>query len=137
MLKGAKVFLILGVITFGLIMVSNFMKDQRSLRNKVITVSAEKVSAQARVQELANANEQLEAKANIEVVFREETRLALYELNETFTQIRLEQESQKQVLEGGQLNRLANSRKQNLIERLSNKATRARFDEVEAIFDGS
>ncbi len=130
-------FLILGVITFGLIMVNNFMKDQRLLRATVITVNAEKVSAQARVQELVNAKVQLEAVIEVENRFREETRRELEELNETFTQIRLQQESQKQVLEGDQLNRLANSRKQNLIERLSNKATRARFNEVEAIFDGS
>lgn len=136
-LKGAKVFLILGVITFGLTMVNGFMKDQRNLRDSVITVNAEKVSAQAHAQTLATANAQLKKIAETEKRFRKETQAALFQLNETFTEIRLEQHRQTEVLQGDRLSTLANSRKQNLIERLSNKATRARFDEVEEIFDGS
>jgi len=136
-LKGAKVFLIVGVLSLGLMTVRDFMKDQRNLRDSIITVNAEKVSAQARAQTLETANAQLEKKAEINLRFREATKIALENLNETFTGIRLEQAHQSQVLEGNRLSTLANSRKQNLIERLSNKATRARFDEVEKVFDGS
>lgn len=136
-LKGAKVFLILGVITFGLTMVNGFMKDQRNMRDSVIAVNAEKISAQAHAQTLAIANAQLILRAKIEKSFREETQASLNKLNETFTAIRLEQHKQTEVLQGDRLSTLANSRKQNLIERLSNKATRARFDAVEEIFDGS
>jgi len=136
-LKGAKVFLIVGVLSFGLMTVRDFMKDQRNLRDSIITVNAEKVSAQARAQTLETANAQLEKIAAVNEKFRADTQIALENLNETFTGIRLEQINQTQVLEGNRLNTLANSRKQDLIEKQSNRATRARFDEVEAVFDGS
>ena len=133
-LKGAKVFLILGVISYGLITVNSFMKDQRALRDSVITVNAEKVSAQAQAQELANANVLLEAKAEIEARFRADTQRELEELNETFTQIRLEQSTQTQILEGTRLQN-AMDKRHTLVVRLANRATRKRFDEVEGIFN--
>ena len=135
-LKGAKVFVIAGVVLYGLMMGDSFLKDQREVRNNLITVNAEKVSAEARAQTLANANAQLEEQRRVEEEFRKETVAALGQLNATFTEIRREQQSQKIVLEGDRLNRLGSGRKQDRIEALSNAATRDRFDSVEEIFDG-
>jgi len=135
-LKAAKPYLILGVISFGLIMVSVYLKDQRELRNSLITANAEKVSAQARAEVYAHANIQLEARIDMQEELAVARQESLENLNETFTAIRLEQAQQTEVLEGDRLSRLI-GKKQELIERLSNKATRARFDEVESIFDGS
>lgn len=135
LLKGAKVFLILGAISYGLYTLNGFRADWVAQTNATITASAEKVSAQARAEVTAHANQQLEAILETEREFREETQTALNELNDTFTEIRREQTKQKQVLEGDRLSRLANSRVQGRIERLSNKATAARFREVEGIFN--
>ncbi len=135
-LKGVKVFLILGVISFGLIMVNSFLKDQREVRNSLITANAEKVSAQARAEVFAHANLQLEARIDTQDKLAAATQDSLENLNEDFTAIRIEQARQTVVLEGDRLSRLID-KKQELIKRLSNKATRARFDEVESIFDGS
>ena len=135
-LKGVKAFLILGVISFGLLMVNSFLKDQREVRNSLITVNAEKVSAQARAEVFAHANLQLEAVIETNDRLTAETQESLKDLNETFTAIRLEQAQQTEVLEGDRLSRLID-KKQELIELRSNKATRARFDEVETVFDGS
>lgn len=136
-LKYVKLAAVIGVVSYGLIMVNSFLKDQRELRDAVIVSNAEKVSAQARAETFAHANQQLEAIIETEKRFRVEQEKALVEINENFAEIKVEQERQSQVLEGDRLSRLAGSRKKNLIVRLSNKATAERFRSVEAIFDGN
>lgn len=128
-------FLILGVISYGLLTANSFMKDQRNLRDAAITANAEKVSAQARAQTLVNANVQLEAIVETERRFRAETEEALNELNDIFTETRREQSQQTQALERYRLSPLATSEEQDRIERLSNLAMAARFREVENIFN--
>lgn len=135
-LKGAKLFAIIGVVAFALYQINDFRKQEQAETDALITANATAVSAEAKAQVLATANAQLReiSKAQTEALrLAAEAQAAM---QSEFAEIKKTQLEQKALLEG---DRLANAvrGKRELVERLSNRATRERFDEVEEIFDGS
>ena len=136
-LKGAKVFLIIGVVIATLAFL-NKCEDTRVLeRDAAITANAEKVSAQANAAALAIANAQMLAMAEATTASLQAAAEARAVIDEQFAAIQKTQNEQKALLEGNKLNRVLSGRGRERVERLMNKATRERFDEVEAIFDGT
>lgn len=135
-LKGAKVFLIIGVIAGSLGVLNKCENNRVAERDAAITANAEKVSAQANAANLAIANRQLEAitKAQAEALLA--VAQAREKIDEQFVHLQKTQQEQKSLLEGNRLNDAVRS-KRSLIVIRANKATRERFDEVEDIFDGS
>ena len=134
-LKGLKTFLILGVIAAGLMMANSWMEDQRNLRDTLITTSAEKISAQARSQELENANLVLASNLTMVLESRAASRVAVEALNQTFAEAEVQAQKERAVLENAsRLQRLANERADTII-RLSNAATQEVFDELENLFN--
>ena len=134
LLKGAKVFLIVGVIAFGLTVLKNCEANRVAERDAAITANAEKVSAQANAAALATANAQMVALAEATASALQAAAEARVQVDAQFLEIRDHQMEQKSVLEGNRLNVLV-GKKKGLIERLANKATAERFREVEEIFD--
>jgi len=135
-LKGAKVFLIIGVVIATLAFL-NKCEDTRVLeRDAAITANAEKVSAQANAAALATANAQLEAMAKATAAALQAAAEARVKIDSQFAAIQKTQTEQKALLEDNRLNALV-KKKRSLILLRVNKATRERFDEVEAIFDGT
>ena len=132
--KGLKMFAILGVLMYGLTMVNDFRKDQQAKTDALITANADAVSAKARTQVLATANAQLEAVSKTQAEALRLSAIAMARSAEQFKEISVAQEEQTRVLEG---NRLADAirGRRDLVELLSNKATRERFDEVENIYN--
>ncbi len=135
-LKGAKIFLIIGVLAFGLMVLNTCEKNRVAERDAAITANAEKVSAQANAAALATANAQLEAIARATAAALEAAAKARVEIDTRFVEIQKTQNEQKSLLESNRLNALV-KRKRSLILLRVNKATRERFDEVEEIFDGT
>ena len=135
-LKGAKWFAIAGLVAFALYQLNDYRKTEQAETDALITANATAVSAEAKAQALATANAQLEAvnrtttEALLKAVEKQE------ELREEFNKFRKTQLEQKELLEGDRLNRAIRGKRE-WVERLSNRATRERFDEVEEIFDGS
>lgn len=105
-------------------------------RDAAITANAEKVSAQANAAALATANAQLEAIARATAAALEAAAKARVEIDDRFIAIQKSQNEQKILLEGNRLNALVKDKRGLILLRV-NKATRERFDEVEAIFDGT
>lgn len=136
-LKGAKVFLIIGVAMATLAFLNKCENTRVAERDAAITANAEKVSAQANAAALATANAQLEAIARATAAALEAAAKARVEIDSRFVAIQKTQQEQKSLLEGNRLNTLVSGRKRTLILLRVNKATRERFDEVEAIFDGT
>ena len=62
----AKFAVVAGIISAALVMAGNFMADQREIRDSLIEANAEKVSQQAKAQELANANVQLQSALDVQ-----------------------------------------------------------------------
>jgi hypothetical protein len=126
---------VLGVITLALITYRQSQADARNLRDALITESAAKISAQARSQELSNANIQLQSALEIT---SESVRIS----NEAITELKVQNAAaqkvaaeQKAVLNDiGRLQSVANKRT-TLIEKMSNRATKERFDELELLFN--
>ena len=136
-LKGAKVFLIIGVVIATLAFL-NKCEDTRVLeRDAAITANAEKVSAQANAAALAIANAQMLAMAEATAASLQAATEARAVIDGQFAEIRKNQQEQKALLEDNKLNRVLAGRGRERVERLMNKATRERFDEVEAIFEGT
>ena len=135
-LKGAKVFLIIGAVVFLTATLKTCENNRVAERDAAITANAEKVSAQANAAALATANAQLEAIAKATAAALEAAAEARVEIDARFVAIQKTQQEQKSLLENNRLNVLLRD-KRGLILRLANKATRERFDEVEAIFDGT
>lgn len=135
-LKGAKVFIIAGVILYGLMMVNNFRKDEQAETDALLTANAERVSALAHAQTLATANAQLEAITNAQAESIKQSAAAMAKSAEHFEAIERNQEEQKRLLEGKRLNNAVRGKRE-LVERLANRATKERFREVEQIFDGT
>ncbi len=136
-LKGAKVFLIIGAAIFLTSTLKTCEKNRVAERDAAITANAEKVSAQANAAALATANAQLEAIATATaaaLVAAAEARVAI---DDRFIEIQKTQQEQKAILEDSRLDKLISGRKKSLVLLRVNKATRERFDEVEAIFDGT
>ena len=136
-LKGAKIFLIIGVVIATLAFL-NKCEDTRVLeRDAAITANAEKVSAQANAAALATANAQMLAMAEATTASLEAAAKARVQIDAEFQEIQKTQREQISVLESNKLNRVLYGRGRERVERLMNKATRERFDEVEEIFDGT
>lgn len=135
-LKGAKWFAIAGLAAFVLYQFNAFVKSERAETDALITANATAVSAQARAQALATANAQLEAVNRAQTDALLKAAEAQEELRQEFAEMRKTQLEQKELLEGDRLNRAVRGKRE-WVERLSNRATRERFDEVEEIFDGS
>ena len=133
-LKSAKVFVIAGVVLFGLMMVNSFLKNERAETDALITANATAVSAEARAQTLATANAQLEAIAEAQAEALRQASVAMEEPAERFQAIEETQREQTAVLEGQRLQNAIRG-KRTLVERLANRATKERFDEVESIFN--
>jgi hypothetical protein len=135
-LKGSKFFIIAALVSYGLWFVHDYRKDQIEQRDALITANATAVSAEARAQAIAIANAQLEAvnKAQTEALLA--AAKAQEEMAEKFADIQKTQIEQKALLEGDRLQNAVRGKRE-LVERLANRATRERFDEVENIFDGT
>lgn len=135
-LKGAKVFLIIGVVIATLTFMNKCEDTRVAERDAAIAANAEKVSAQANAAALATANAQLEAMVKTTAAALQASAEARTMIDAQFTDIRKTQNEQKSLLENNRLNRAVRGKRE-LVERLANRATRKRFDEVEAIFDGT
>lgn len=135
-LKGSKFFVIAALVAYGLWFVNDYRKDQQEQRDALITANATAVSAEAKTQVLATANAQLEAISEAQAEALVAATAAMEESTERFQVIEQNQQEQKELLEGNRLNNAIRG-KRTLVQRLANRATRERFDEVEAIFDGS
>ena len=135
-LKGSKFFVIAALVGYGLWFVNDWRQDQAAQRDALITANADAVSAKAQTQAFATANAQLEAIAETQAEALVAASAAMQESAEQFQEIQRVQQEQSAVLEGNRLNNAIRGKRE-LVERLSNRATRERFDEVEAIFDGS
>jgi len=136
-LKGAKVFLIIAVAMAALAFLNKCENTRVAERDAAITANAEKVSAQANAAALATANAQLEAIAKATAAALEAAAKARVEIDSRFVAIQKTQNEQKAILESNRLDKLISGRKRSLVLLRVNKATRERFDEVEAIFDGT
>jgi hypothetical protein len=135
-LKGAKVFVIAGVIMYGLTMVNDFRKDEQAETDALLTANVKMVSALAHAQTLATANAQLEAVNNAQAESIKQSAIAMAESAQHFETIERNQKEQKSLLEGNRLNNAVRGKRE-LVERLANRATKERFREVEQIFDGT
>lgn len=135
-LKASKFFVIAGVLGYGLYIVNDFRLDQQAKTDALITANATAVSAEARAQTLTTANAQLEAISKAQTEALRQAAAAMEESAERFREIEQNQQEQKALLEGNRLNEAIRGKRE-LVERLSNRATRERFDEVEQIFDGT
>jgi len=125
---------VVGVVTLALVIYQQNQKDARNMRDSLITVNAEKISQQARAQELENANVVLESALQISLESHAASAKAVEELNEQFAEARIESTEQQAVFDDHDLQNLANHRPET-IERLSNRATKERFDELEDLFN--
>ena len=136
-LKGSKFFVIAALVGFGLWFVNDWRLDQAAQRDALITANADAVSARAQTQVFATANAQLEAIAETQAQALEEARVAMEEARRQNAEIRATQLAQKAVLEDTTRLQNAITGRRTLVQRLANRATRERFDEIEAIFDGT
>ena len=135
-LKGAKVFIIVAVLGYGLTVLKGCEENRVAERDAAIAANAEKVSAQANAAHLAVANQQLEAITKAQADALTAAAKARVEIDNRFIEIQKIQAEQKEILEGSKLNRVVKKNPE-AVERLANKATRERFNEVEQIFDGT
>ncbi len=135
-LKGAKVFLIIGVVIALLVFLNKCEDTRVTERNAAITANAEKVSAQVNAAALATANAQLEAISKAQAAALEAAARARVAIDARFIAIQKTQNAQKSLLESNRLNALVKKNRSRILLRV-NKATRERFDEVEEIFDGT
>ena len=135
-LKGAKVFIIVAVLGYGLTVLKGCEENRVAERDSAIAANAEKVSAQANAELLAVSNHQLEVIAKAQADALTAAAKARVEIDNRFIEIQKIQAEQKEILEGSKLNRVVKKNPE-AVERLANKATRERFNEVEQIFDGT
>jgi len=136
-LKGAKVFLIIGVAIATLSFLNKCEDTRVAERDAAITANAEKVSAQAHAAALKISNDQMLAMAEATAASLQAAAEARAVIDTQFAEIQNTQQEQKVLLEGNKLNRVVSGRGRERVERLANRATRERFDEVETIFDGT
>jgi len=135
-LMGAKVFVIAGIVFYAFTVLKTCEENRVAERDGAIVANAEKVTAQANAADLATANAQLAAIAKAQADALTAAAKARAVTDSQFLEIRKTQAEQKAVLEGNKLNRVVRENPE-AVERLANKATRERFDEVESIFDGT
>jgi hypothetical protein len=135
-LKGAKVFVIVAVLAYSLSILKSCEENRVAERDAAIVANAEKVSAQANAANLAIANQQLEAITRQRDEAQRQAEQAQRESAERVREVNKLRAEQKALLEGNKLNEAVRNNRE-LVERMANRATRERFDEVEAIFDGT
>lgn len=135
-LKGAKIFLIIGAVIFLTTVLKTCEANRVAERDAAITANAEKVSAQANAANLATANKQLEAVAKAQSEAMVAAAQARENIDAQFKAIEKLQQSQKALLEGDRLSK-AIKKKRSLVIIRANEATRERFDDVESIFNDS
>ena len=135
-LKGAKIFVIVAVVAYTLSIVKGCEQNRVLERDAAIVANANKVSAQANAANLAIANAQLEAITKQRDKAQEDAARAQEIATEEFALIAKKHAAQIGTLESNQLNRAVRGKRE-LVQKLANDATRERFDEVEAIFDGT
>lgn len=133
-LKGAKVFVIVALLAYGVSFLKGCEETRIAERDAAIAANAEKVSAQANAAALAVANQQLEAITESYRKSVEEYAAAQRQAAESIAVIQTAQAEQKAMLEGDRLQKAIRGKRE-LVEKLSNKATKERFDEVENIFN--
>lgn len=133
-LKGSKFFVIAALVGYGLWFVNDYRNDQAAVRDALITANADAVSAKAQAQTFATANAQLEAITETQAEALRQASVAMTESAERFRAIEETQQAQTEVLEGQRLQNAIRG-KRTLVERLANRATKERFDEVESIFN--
>ena len=126
---------VLSVMTLALVTYRQTQQDARNLRDTLITTSAEKITAQARSQELKNANVVLQSALEITREAADTSRIAVEALNKQFAEARIDSQTQTDVLEDVSRLQLLANKKTDRIMKLSNQATRARFDELENLFN--
>lgn len=135
-MKGAKMLAILAVLTLGLTTLKTCEANRVAERDATIVANANKVSAQANAATLAVANQQLRVITEQAEKAQRQAELAQEESTARVNENNRLQEENKRLLEGNRLNTLVRAKRER-IEDLANAATRERFDEVEAIFDGT
>jgi hypothetical protein len=135
-LKGAKMLAILAVLTYGTMTLKSCEENRVAERDATIVANANKVSAQANAATLATANAQLKAITKQRDEAQADADKAQRQSAVRVREVKKLQAEQKAMLEGNKLNDAVRNNRER-IERLANKATRERFDEVEAIFDGT
>ena len=133
-LKGGKIFLIIGAVIFAFSVLKSCESNRVAERDAAIVANAEKVTAQANASALATANAQLEAITRETTRSLEAAAKAQQELAVKFNEIQKGQAEQKVLLEGDRLQKAVRGKRE-LVERFANKATKERFDEVESIFN--
>lgn len=133
-ISGVKWAAIIGVVSFALVIYQQNQVDARNMRDSLITVNAEKISNQARAQELENANVVLQSALEITKESAKNARIAIELANYHLAEARIDAQKQRKVFDEHNLSKLANA-KPGLIERLSNRATKERFDELEDLFN--
>lgn len=134
--KGLKLFAIVAVLGYGLSTLKGCEANRVAERDATIVANADKVSAQANAANLAIANAQLEAITKQRDEAQRQADLAMEAAQERVREVKKLQAEQKALLEGNKLNEAVRNNRE-LVERMANRATRERFDEVEAIFDGT
>ena len=134
--KGLKLFAIVAILGYGLSVLKGCEANRVAERDATIVANANKVSAQANAATLAVANAQLKAITEQRDEAQRQAEQAQRESTERVREVRQLQAEQKAMLEGNKLNEAVRNNRER-IEVLANRATRERFDEVEAIFDGT
>ena len=134
--KGLKLFAIVAILGYGLSVLKGCEANRVAERDATIVANANKVSAQANAATLAVANAQLEAITEQRDKAQALANTAMRESTARVLEVKKLQAEQKSLLEGNRLNEAVRNNRER-IEVLANKATRERFDEVEAIFDGT
>jgi len=134
-ITAAKWGAVLAVMTLALVTYRQMKEDERNMRDTLIQTNAEKISAQARSQELTNANVALEAALKITHESQRIADAAILELKRKNEIAQEEADHQRQVLaDVSQLQLVATGRTK-LLEKMVNRATKARFDELEGLFN--
>jgi hypothetical protein len=133
-LKGAKIFLIIGAVIFATSVLKSCESNRVAERDAAIVANAEKVTAQANASALAIANAQLDAINRETLRSLEIATKAQQELATRFGEIQKGQAEQKALLEGDRLQKAVRGKRE-LVEKMANRATMERFNEVESIFN--
>lgn len=134
-IKLAKFAAVIGLVTLALITYRQMEADKQNLRDAVITANAEKVTVQARAQELENANRQLEVALSITEQSIAASNAAIIDLNRAREIAQEEADRQRDVLEDANRLQLIANRRTSLLERMVNRATKERFNELESLFN--
>lgn len=135
-LNVVKVVGVAVVLTLVLMQMKSCQKEQAQLRQDLIDANADRVSLQARSQELENANNQLESALQITRESVAASNAAIESLNREREIAQEEAANQRKVLNDVERLQSIANRRTSLLERMVNRATKERFDELEEVFNG-